>query len=319
MKASVIIPAFRLEPYIGPCLESVLAQETSFPFEVIVCDDKSPDGTLAAIRAVQEKYPQLRVLENDPNRGLVRTMARLLEAAQGEYIAYLDGDDLALPRKLQAQVDYLDAHPRCTLAYHESDMFDSDTGQSIKRYSQGFYNAKYIPAQATAEHLVRYGTFLQASSVMVRRHANLVGALDHGCRIICDYPWHIGNALLGGGTIDLVPGTLGRYRVHAGSFGAATNRDYARREEVTRELEAACRFGGKLGLAPEVVDAGVAHARFAAALYFLRANQEELFTRYIEESAPTNGAFFDERHAFACAHANEPAKVREHLGWVSHA
>jgi glycosyltransferase involved in cell wall biosynthesis len=47
MKASVIIPAFRLEPYIGPCLESVLAQETNFDFEVIVCDDKSPDGTIA--------------------------------------------------------------------------------------------------------------------------------------------------------------------------------------------------------------------------------------------------------------------------------
>jgi hypothetical protein len=222
-----------------------------------------------------------------------------------------------LPGKLQAQVNYLDAHPGCAIAYHESDMFDSDTDKSIKLYSQGFYNAKYIPTQATAEHLVRYGTFLQASSVMIRRHGNLLGALDHGCRIICDYPWHIGNALLAGGTIDLIPQVLGRYRIHQSSFGAQTNRDFVRREDVTRELEAACHFAGRLGLDADVVDAGVAHARFAAALYFLRANQEELFTRFIEESSPANGAYFDDRHAFACAHAKEPAKVRERLGWVA--
>ena len=319
MKVSVIVPAYRLERYIGPCLEGLVSQETNFDFEVIVCDDKSPDGTLEVIRRLATEHARLKVLENDPNRGLVATMRRLLEAAQGEYIAYLDGDDLAFPGKLQAQADYLDANPGCTIVYHESEIFESDSGQTVRLFTREYFNFKYIPARATAAHLVRFGTFLQASSPMVRRHANLQGALDHGCRIICDYPWHVGNALLGGGTIDFMPTVYGRYRIHSDSFGAATARNYDRREEVARELELACVFAGRLGLPQATVDAGVMHVRFSAALYFLRAHEDARFTRFIEASEPQGGAApFDARHAFALAHAHAPDAVRAHLGWGAH-
>jgi glycosyltransferase involved in cell wall biosynthesis len=316
MKVSVIVPAYRLERYIGPCLEGLLRQETNFDFEVIVCDDKSPDGTLEVIRRVALEHPRLRVLENDPNRGLVATMSRLLDAARGDYIAYLDGDDLAFPGKLQAQADYLEANPGCGIVYHESEVFESESGRTLRSFTQDYYNARYIPRRATAEHLVRFGTFLQASSPMVRRHADLQGALTHGCRIICDYPWHIGNAMLGGGTIDFIPQVFGRYRIHADSFGAATGRDVARREEVANELERACVFAGRLGMPQAIVDAGVVHVRFSAALYFLRAREDERFARFIEASRPQgDGAPFDERHAFALAHAREPERVRALLGW----
>jgi glycosyltransferase involved in cell wall biosynthesis len=319
MKVSVIVPAYRLERYIGPCLEGLIAQVTNFDFEVIVCDDKSPDGTLGVIRRLASGHPRLKVLENDPNRGLVATMRRLLEAAQGDYIAYLDGDDLALPGKLQAQADYLDANPGCGIVYHESEIFESDSGRMVRLFTQEYFNQRYIPARATAEHLVRFGTFLQASSPMVRRHANLLGALDHSCRIICDYPWHLGNAMLGGGTIDFIPEVFGRYRIHSESFGAATNRDFMRREEVASEFERACEFAGRLGLPRAVVDAGIMHVRFSAALYFLRAREDARFARFIEASQPQGQAEpFDERHAFALAHAQAPDRVRDLLGWANH-
>jgi glycosyltransferase involved in cell wall biosynthesis len=319
MKVSVIVPAYKLERYIGPCLEGLVQQQTTFDFEVIVCDDKSPDGTLAEIERLAPIHPRLRILKNDPNRGLVPTMRRLLEEARGEYIAYLDGDDLALPGKLQAQADYLDANPSCGIAYHDSEVFDSETGATLRRFTRDYFNARYVPQRATAEHLVRYGTFLQASSPMVRRHGHLEAALDHGCRIICDFPWHIGNALLGGGTIDFMPEVLGRYRIHASSFGAATNRDFERREEVAREFERACAFAGRLGLSSEIVAAGIMHVRFSAALYFLRAGEDDRFVRYIKASTPAQGsAPFDDRHAFALQNAHAPDRVRELLGWGPH-
>lgn len=318
MKLSVIVPAYRLEQFIAPCLESLLTQDVDCPFEVIVCNDASPDGTLAAIGALAERHPRLRVLDNPENLGLVPTMGRLLAAASGDYIAYLDGDDLALPGKLQAQVDHLDAHPDCGIVFHDCEVFDSDSGAVIKRYSRDYYNAAYIPPRSSASHLVRYGTYLNASSVMIRRHDHLADALGHGCRIICDYPWHIGNALLGGGSIDRLVAPLGRYRIHAGSFGAQTDRDRARRVAVTRELEQACRFAGELGLAPDFVAQGVAHARFSAALYFLRAGADALFTQFIDESAAPGslaGWWFDARHERLHGLRHEPGAARHYLGW----
>lgn len=314
MKLSVIVPAYNLEDYIGPCLESLLAQACDFEYEVIVCNDTSTDGTASAIEKVKDDCPELLVMTNPVNLGLVATMARLLEAVSGDYIAYLDGDDLALPGKLQALVDYLDAHPDCAIVYHEAEVFDSDSGQTLKHYSHDFYNARYIPKRAGIDHLIRYGTFLQASSIAFRRHHSLIRALEHDCSIICDYPWHIMNAGFLHGSIDRIDAVLGRYRVHSNSFGAQTARDTRRRLKVTDELEKACRLGERFDVAQPIVDAGVAHVRFAAALYFLRQGEDALFSDMIQASA--NGDFFfDDRHRNAVDLCRNPQAVRQMLGW----
>jgi|GEM_PF-821955 len=281
-KLSVIVPAYRLAPYIHECLLSILAQQTNFAFEVLVCDDASPDQTLAVIQTLAA-YPQLRILHNPQNLGLVGTMRRLLQEAKGEYIAYLDGDDVALPGKLQAQVDYLDNTPECALVYHESDVFDSHTGQSIRRYTADYYNAAFIKPQASLADLVRYGTFLQASSIMFRRHAHLVAALDHGCQIICDFPWHLRNVGYLQGRIDGLPQVLGRYRVHSQSFGAQTARDMQRRLTVTAELVRACQQMAEFGLQDDIIQAGVNHSYWAAALYFLQRDQAELAQQMLQQ------------------------------------
>ena len=109
MKVSVLVPVYNLERFIEPCLESLLTQQVNFDYEVIAIDDGSRDGSWAIMQRLAERYPQLRALQNPQNIGLAGTQKRLLGEAQGEYIAYVDGDDLALPGKLQTQADYLDA------------------------------------------------------------------------------------------------------------------------------------------------------------------------------------------------------------------
>ncbi len=59
MKLSVIIPAYKFSAYIHECLLSVLAQQTTFDFEVLVCNDCSPDNTRDVIRYLEPAYPQL--------------------------------------------------------------------------------------------------------------------------------------------------------------------------------------------------------------------------------------------------------------------
>lgn len=315
-KLSVIVPAYRLAPYIHECLLSVLAQQTNFDFEVIVCDDASPDQTLAVIRTL-EVFPQLRILHNPQNLGLVGTMRRLLQAARGQYIAYLDGDDVALPGKLQAQVDHLDQHPSCALVYHESDIFDSQSGQSIRRYTADYYNAAYIKPQATLADLVRYGTFLQASSIMFRRHAQLLDALAHGCQIICDFPWHLRNVGYLQGSIDGLPQVLGRYRVHSQSFGAQTARDMQRRLTVTAELVSACQQMATFGLDPDIIQAGVNHSYWAAALYFLQRDQAELAQQMLQQ--PTmDSCIVDPRQPAYVALSHDATQLLQYHRTIHH-
>ncbi|MES1939161.1 family 2 glycosyl transferase [Salinisphaera sp. T5B8] len=102
------MPAFNVEHYIAAAIESVLAQ-TFTDFELLIIDDGSTDATPAVIAGFAGD-PRLRVVTHAENRG--RPMARNhgVDLARGEYIAFLDADDLCAPHRLHRQVSYLDAH-----------------------------------------------------------------------------------------------------------------------------------------------------------------------------------------------------------------
>lgn len=318
IKLSIIVPAYNLGAYIDECLLSLLEQQVNFEYELIVCDDASTDETAAKVRKIAVKHPQVKPIFKSNNAGLAANMRSLLEVASAEYVAYLDGDDVALPGKLQRQVDYLDQHPSCSMVYHESDMFDSETGTTIKAYSSESYNWPLIPSKSTIEHLIRYGTYMQASSVMFRRHSRLLDTVPDRCRIILDYPFYISNAGYLGGSIDYLPETLGRYRVHSNSFGGQTQRCLERRQRCCQDMVNSCRMASKFAVPNEVIEAGVTHQYFACALYFLTRHEDELFQRNIQKSAVSE-QFFDERHRYAWQHWQQPDAVRAQIqsGWGS--
>lgn len=107
MKVSVIIPAYNAENFLAGTIESALAQETDFPFEVVVLDDGSSDGT----RDVMDSYgDRIRSIKQS-NQGVSAARNNAIRAARGEYIALLDSDDYWKPGKLQAQVDLFESRP----------------------------------------------------------------------------------------------------------------------------------------------------------------------------------------------------------------
>ena len=121
-KVSVLISFYNLEPNVDQTLESVLAQKTDFPVEVLCADDGSDDGTIEKLRAWEQKRPDsVRVFVMDRTPGAkyeanerIRRMnairGRLFYEAKGEYVCYLDGDDFYTDEhKLQKQADILDA------------------------------------------------------------------------------------------------------------------------------------------------------------------------------------------------------------------
>ncbi|MFM5620679.1 glycosyltransferase family 2 protein [Aeromonas veronii] len=318
MKVSVLVPVYNLGRFIESCLLSLLEQQTNFDFEVIAIDDGSSDDSWAIMHRLAQQWPQLKALQNAQNMGLAKTQKRLLREAIGEYIAYVDGDDLALPGKLQRQADYLDAHPCCTLCYHEAEMFDDESGARIKLFTRDYYNARYLEPVMTREALIRFGVFVNASSIMFRRYEGMENAIDEGCKIILDYPWHIFNLSHNPGTLDFIPELLGRYRFHTQSFGGQTRKSAERREQSLRDLLRACDNAAAFGADPVTIAQGHAHHYYSAALYFLRQDDFVRFTQLIEQSVDAvarlaPGWFFDERHQLAWAQRAHPTRVMQQL------
>jgi dolichyl-phosphate beta-glucosyltransferase len=91
---SVVIPAFNEEPRIGATLERVYAylSKRDYPFEIIVVDDGSRDGTIRVVEAFAGQKPEIRVVSNDGNRGKGFSVRHGIEEARGEYILFSDAD-----------------------------------------------------------------------------------------------------------------------------------------------------------------------------------------------------------------------------------
>ena len=125
IKVSVLCTAYQHAPYIREALESFVTQQTDFPFEVLVSDDASTDGTAEIIRAYAEKYPEIvrpfLLAENIYSKGENLYDRLLFPAARGQYLAACEGDDCWTdPTKLQRQVDFLDAHPDYSACVHNT-------------------------------------------------------------------------------------------------------------------------------------------------------------------------------------------------------
>ncbi|HSW02338.1 MAG TPA: glycosyltransferase [Sedimentisphaerales bacterium] len=120
VKVSVTILAYNHERFIADAIEGVLAQNTDFPYEVVVIDDGSRDGTRDVIGRYWERHrDRIRVLLNRHNIGARASIVRAYRACRGRYVASLDGDDYwVCPDKLQRQATFLDDHPDCALCFH---------------------------------------------------------------------------------------------------------------------------------------------------------------------------------------------------------
>ena len=108
-RVSVLMPVYNAERYLAEAVESVLGQSFT-DFELLVVDDGSTDGSLALLRRYAEGDRRVQVVSR-PNTGYLVALNQMLAVAQGELIARMDGDDVALPERFARQVAFLDAHP----------------------------------------------------------------------------------------------------------------------------------------------------------------------------------------------------------------
>lgn len=122
LMVSIRCITYNHEPYIRECLEGFVMQKTNFRFEAIVHDDASTDGTAAIIREYAEKYPDIikPIFETENQYSKHDgSLGRIMDAhLHGKYVAMCEGDDYWIdPLKLQKQVDYMEAHPECSMCH----------------------------------------------------------------------------------------------------------------------------------------------------------------------------------------------------------
>ena len=214
---TVAMPAHNAAPYIGEALDSILGQ-TCRDFELLVVDDGSTDDT--AQRVADRADARIRLIRLETNQGRAAARNVALENARGAYLAWMDADDIAVPRRLEKQLAFLESHPDVAVCggwlqyFHQSAALErfprtpediraaTVFGSSVpnpcvclRLDAVRVHSPRYDPALERAEDFAFWGDLLLGAG---QRAANLPEVL-----LLCRYVrrpfvsrWHV-RALLG--------------------------------------------------------------------------------------------------------------------------
>ncbi|GFO64366.1 glycosyltransferase [Geomonas paludis] len=133
MTLSVLMITYNQERYVAQALDSILMQQVDFPYEIVIGDDCSTDGTRSILELYQRRFPDLiRLLPPEKNLGPVRNLLRVFAACRGQFVAMLEGDDYwTCPEKLQEQVDFLRRNHQFVICFTNSLVVDEE-GATIR-------------------------------------------------------------------------------------------------------------------------------------------------------------------------------------------
>lgn len=216
IQVSVCVVTYNQEKYIAECLDSLVSQKTNFKFEIIVGEDCSTDSTRNIVQRYIDKYPNLIIpLFHSKNVGYVENIKQVYMAAKGNYIAHMDGDDMALPNKLQQQFNMMEINPQAIICSHN--VLDKIDDNLLKNgywnHPKGEYDfldlIKKLPFFAHSSKLFRASDFKNFSEILCDKTA-------------LDIELHLSQSLRG--TIIHLEEVLGIYRVNVGISSAKNNK-----------------------------------------------------------------------------------------------
>ena len=228
VKVTVLCLTYNHARFIRKALDGFVMQKTNFPFEVLVHDDASTDGTADIIREYAARYPNVIVpilqKENQYSQGGGISRRFLWPRIRGVYVASCEGDDYWVDdQKLQKQVNWLDAHPSSGICFHYATVHWEDGRVPDMIFPD---ERRFGKPPFTFQDLLRRN-FIQSSSVMYRwRLKGKENELFPGVKMTPrDWLRHLYHAE--GGEIGFIPEVMSVYRRHSGGvwWGAETRDD----------------------------------------------------------------------------------------------
>jgi glycosyltransferase involved in cell wall biosynthesis len=209
MQVTVLVTTYNHEEFIAPAINSILMQRVDFSYEIIIGDDCSTDGTGRILDELQRAHPELiRIMRPARNLGdNGRPMfLETLKAAQGKFIAMLDGDDYWTDEnKLATQVALMEADPACAMTYHNVVRVFADGSEPTP------YNDPQHPSILTTEKLLEQN-WVPSCSPVVR--ADLLSHLPPWFYAAPWGDWPLFLLATETGTVRYINEVLGAYRIH---------------------------------------------------------------------------------------------------------
>jgi len=218
IKVSVCVPTFNHKHYISRMLDGALEQKTTFPFEIVIGDDGSTDGSQDIIRSYQEQYPDIiTAFLHTENQGPFEprefagrnNVLQLLKACQGQYVAMCEGDDYWTdPYKLQKQVDFMESNPDFSICHHNMLVTYEDGSESHT------FNKENQALISTMDDILQDRWFMATASWLYRNYFLTENFAEwHATAAAGD--WALSIQLAAKGKIAYLPEVMGVYRKHS--------------------------------------------------------------------------------------------------------
>lgn len=206
---SVIIPNYNTARLLCEAIDSVL-QSTMQDFEIIVVDDGGQEVATLEIGDKYKPYPNV-IFHRQQNKGLAGARNTGILLAKGEFLVFLDSDDLLLPEKIDKQITFLRNNPTCDIVYSYSDWFLNDDPKNRLRANFPVYEGLIL------KNLL-YGNFIHVNTPMVRKTLiQEVGGFKESLRELED--WELWLRLsVKGARFCCIPEVLSLVRVRSGSM-----------------------------------------------------------------------------------------------------
>lgn len=159
---SIILPTYNRHSYLSEAIQSVLNQ-TYENFELIVVDDGSDISAQEIIRKFKDARLNFIRIEKS-GRSYARNVG--LSRAKGEFVTFIDDDDLYVPKKLFIQIKYLKSNPQLSVVYSAADCFQTDPSNIIMTYRANFQGNIYAQLALYVPHPICFPTVMVRSSVI---------------------------------------------------------------------------------------------------------------------------------------------------------
>jgi len=203
-KVSVILPTYNRDQYLGEAVKSVLCQ-SSQDFEIIVVDDGSTDDTRTVVAQFADRVRYVW----QPNQGRCKARNVGIDLAMGQYIVFLDSDDVILPRKLEIQSQFLDEHPSVGVVFSDVWFCDSE-GQDVGLLSQS-QSGRQFTGDVRGELI--QGNFVTIHAAMTRRSCVVeAGGFDEA--LPSQEDWDLWIRIAQNHGFHYIDEPVARYRIH---------------------------------------------------------------------------------------------------------